>query len=93
MGSRFQFSALDGACSLASTRRFPALLACAAGVVLLLSSLHGAAPSGSDERVRELIMVLHLSVLPKESGYLGLIGESAQMIEVNGRSLAVQSQV
>ena len=34
-----------------------------------------------------------MSVLPKESGYLGLIGESAQKVEIDGRSLAVQSQV
>ena len=34
-----------------------------------------------------------MSLLPKESGYLGLIGESAQKVEIDGRSLAVQSQV
>ena len=37
--------------------------------------------------------MLHLSVLPKESGYLGLVGESAQKVQIDGRSLAVQSQV
>ncbi len=54
-----------------------------------------AAPSaqiGSDARARELIEKLHLTVLPKESGYLGIIGRSAQMVTVDGRSLAVQSQ-
>jgi hypothetical protein len=30
--------------------------------------------------------------LPKESGYLGIIGVSAQHVSVDGRSLAVQSQ-
>ncbi len=32
-------------------------------------------------------------VLDKESGYLGLIGESAQKVDIHGKSLAVQSQV
>lgn len=43
-------------------------------------------------RARELIEKLHLAVLPKESGYLGIIGVSAERINLNGRSLAVQSQ-
>ena len=47
---------------------------------------------GSDARARELIRALRLSVLPKESGYLGIIGRSAQVITVDGRALAVQSQ-
>ena len=64
-----------------------------AAVVLGLNSVHAAAPAGTDARARELIDQLHLSVLAKESGYLGLIGESAQKVEVNGRSLRVQSQV
>lgn len=54
---------------------------------------HASAPAGSDARVRELIHQLHLSVLPKESGYLGLIGESTQKVQIDGRPLAVQSQV
>ena len=45
-----------------------------------------------DARANELIRLLHLSVLPKESGYLGIIGVSAQKVSVGGRSLAVQSQ-
>jgi predicted cupin superfamily sugar epimerase len=48
--------------------------------------------AGSDARARELIQTLHLTVLPKESGYLGIIGRSAQMVSVDGRALAVQSQ-
>jgi predicted cupin superfamily sugar epimerase len=47
---------------------------------------------GADARARELIQTLHLTVLPKESGYLGIIGRSEQMVNVDGRALAVQSQ-
>jgi hypothetical protein len=72
-------------------RRFPVF---AIGfVALVFNSVQASAPVGSDERARELILALKLSVLPKESGYLGLIGESAQKVAVNGRQLAVQSQV
>ncbi len=46
----------------------------------------------SDTRARELIHLLNLRVLPKESGYLGIIGRSAQMVSMDGQSLAVQSQ-
>lgn len=49
-------------------------------------------PTGSAARGRELIQGLHLQVLPKESGYLGIIGVSAQHVAVDGRQLAVQSQ-
>jgi predicted cupin superfamily sugar epimerase len=35
---------------------------------------------------------LRLDVLPRESGYLGIIGRSGQMVTVDGRTLAVQSQ-
>jgi uncharacterized protein len=55
-------------------------------------ALRAAPQAGSDARARELIQTLHLTVLPKESGYLGIIGRSAQMVNVDGRSLAVQSQ-
>jgi predicted cupin superfamily sugar epimerase len=51
------------------------------------------AQDGGDARARELIRALHLNVLPKESGYLGLIGQSAQTVSIDGRTLAVQSQV
>ena len=51
------------------------------------------APEGSTARAQELIEQLHLPVLPRESGYLGLIGRSAQTVQVHGRALAVQSQV
>jgi predicted cupin superfamily sugar epimerase len=61
--------------------------------IALLAAPRGEAPMGTDARARELIETLHLSVLPKESGYLGLIGESAQKVQIDGRPLAVQSQV
>jgi predicted cupin superfamily sugar epimerase len=73
--------------------RFPVLAAVTAGIVISLGSLNASAPVGTDERARELIRTLNLTVLPKESGYLGLIGESAQKVNVDGRTLAVQSQV
>jgi predicted cupin superfamily sugar epimerase len=72
---------------------FPALPSALVGLALWLNPAHAAAPAGTDERARELIRVLNLAVLPKESGYLGLIGESAQKAEVDGRSLRIQSQV
>jgi uncharacterized protein len=49
-------------------------------------------PPNSDARARELIQTLKLTVLPKESGYLGIIGKSAQMATVDGRTLSAQSQ-
>jgi predicted cupin superfamily sugar epimerase len=54
--------------------------------------LRAAPQGGSDSRARDLIQKLHLTVLPKESGYLGIIGRSAQIVTDDGRSLAVQSQ-
>ncbi len=59
-----------------------------AGVI----ALRAAPQTGSDARAREVIQTLHLTVLPKESGYLGIIGRSEQMVNVEGRALAVQSQ-
>jgi predicted cupin superfamily sugar epimerase len=47
---------------------------------------------GTDARADQLIRELRLTVLPKESGYLGIIGVTPQTVQVNGRSLAVQSQ-
>src|ERR1700735_4537445 len=43
-------------------------------------------------REQELMQLLKLEPLPGESGYLGLIGKSAQIVSVDGRMLAVQSQ-
>ena len=52
-----------------------------------------AAPAGSDARARELIETLHMKVLPGESGYLALIGGSAQKAQFDGHPLKIQSQV
>jgi len=60
----------------------------AAGLVVLQAEPQ--APT--DSRASELIHVLNLHVLPKESGYLGVIGRSAQTVTSGGRTLAVQSQ-
>jgi predicted cupin superfamily sugar epimerase len=49
-------------------------------------------PIGSEARGQQLIRLLKLNVLPKESGYLGIIGVSTQKVKVDGRALAVQSQ-
>ncbi len=57
------------------------------------SAAFAAAPMGTDARARELIATLHLTELKGESGYLGLIGDSRQMAQIDGRSLKVQSQV
>ena len=68
-----------------------ALLVCAG--LAALTTAHAAAPTGSDARARELISMLHLKALPGESGYLGRIGQSAQKVPIEGKPLAVQSQV
>ena len=67
------------------------LLAVALGIAGLFS-LHAAPSVGTDARERELIESLRLHVLPKESDYLGIIGRASQMVTVEGRELAVQSQ-
>jgi predicted cupin superfamily sugar epimerase len=59
-----------------------------AGVI----ALRAAPQAGTDARAKEIIQTLHLTVLPKESGYLGIIGRSEQKVPVEGRALAVQSQ-
>jgi predicted cupin superfamily sugar epimerase len=61
---------------------------CVAG----MGVLQAATPAATDVRAKELIRTLKLSLLPKESGYLGIIGVSAQKVNVGGRMLAVQSQ-
>jgi predicted cupin superfamily sugar epimerase len=47
----------------------------------------------SESRPDEIIRELNLKVLPKESGYLGLIGSSAQTTQVSRHPIAIQSQV
>jgi predicted cupin superfamily sugar epimerase len=62
---------------------------------ILIGLLALAGPSDNaklDARAQELIRLLKLEPLPRESGYLGIIGKSAQMVSVDGRRLAVQSQ-
>jgi predicted cupin superfamily sugar epimerase len=68
------------------------LAAIAGALAAALSGLQPATSVPSDSLARELIRVLKLEVLPRESGYLGIIGRSAQTIIVGGRTLAVQSQ-
>lgn len=70
-------------------KKIPALLI----VLAVAAVLHPATPEPGDTRSRDLIRLLDLHVLPKESGYLGLIGSSAQKATVDGRTLAIQSQV
>jgi predicted cupin superfamily sugar epimerase len=48
--------------------------------------------SRSELRAREIVETLGLAVLPKESGYLGIIGVSSQKTNLDGRTLALQSQ-
>jgi predicted cupin superfamily sugar epimerase len=60
--------------------------------MVALGSLYAATPTATDARAKELIRTLKLTLLPKESGYLGIIGVSAQRVDVGGRMLAVQSQ-
>jgi predicted cupin superfamily sugar epimerase len=60
--------------------------------IVLASQVRTTPPANSDARARELIQALKLTVLPKESGYLGIIGKSAQMVTVDGRTLSAQSQ-
>jgi predicted cupin superfamily sugar epimerase len=76
-------------------RRFwPAIFVLGASICLAaLGHLHALAPEGSLARELELIRTLHLGPLPKESGYLALIGGSAQTVTVAGKQLAAQSQV
>ncbi len=59
---------------------------------IIVSSGSPAPPAQSDSRAQQLIKELKLEVLPKESGYLGIIGVSTQTVTVDGRALAVQSQ-
>ena len=68
-------------------------LAVLCGIAALTLACVAAAPVRTDARARELIATLHLKPLAGESGYLGLIGDSAQKVEVDGQALKVQSQV
>jgi predicted cupin superfamily sugar epimerase len=63
-------------------------LAGLAGLALVLAS----APIGSATRGQRIIAALQLKPLPKESGYLGVVGVSAQKTTIEGRKFALQSQ-
>ena len=70
------------------------LPACVRFFVLLAGLSHAAElPPPAEPRARALIADLKLDYLPGESGYFGLIGRSAQTVEVGARSLAAQSQI
>jgi uncharacterized protein len=77
-------------------RSFPALLPRTALALIVgaatVQVAAASAPVGSEARAHELIRDLKLKVLPRESGYLGIIGISGQRVGVGGRQLAVQSQ-
>ncbi len=59
---------------------------------IALTLLTAAPSSPSDARASELIRALKLEPLPRESGYLAIIGRSAQTVTIHGRALSVQSQ-
>jgi predicted cupin superfamily sugar epimerase len=78
-----------------SDRLLDRLLRLALLLTATLAPMRAAAPAaqvGTEARAEELIRELGLKVLPKESGYLGIIGVSAQRVKVDGRELAAQSQ-
>jgi hypothetical protein len=81
-----------------STALQMAVLTLVVGVVLVAKMpvcrafAAGSEPVGSAERARELIRALGLKVLPRESGFLGIVGVSGPRVMVNGRPLAAQSQ-
>lgn len=69
-------------------------IACRTAAIALvcLAAAASAAPPNTAARAQELIRILGLKPLPRESGYLGVIGVSDQKVTVKNRSLAVQSQ-
>jgi predicted cupin superfamily sugar epimerase len=60
--------------------------------MVAMGTLQVPAQTAGDARAKELIRILKLAELPKESGYLGVIGVSPQEVILAGRPLAVQSQ-
>jgi predicted cupin superfamily sugar epimerase len=60
--------------------------------VLLAACASAQQVQHDDARAQHLIRELKLSVLPKESGYLGIIGVTPQTVLVGSRRLAAQSQ-
>jgi len=76
--------------------KVPAMVVAVIGSAGLLAAVicadRAPADVGTEARAKQLIDDLRLHVLPKESGYLGIIGVSGQKVKVGGRELAVQSQ-
>jgi hypothetical protein len=65
-------------------------------VLLLLAlalPLSAEPPAPSDPRARALIATLKLEYLPGESGYFGFLGQSAQPVAQDGRTLPAQSRI
>ena len=63
-------------------------------LVLASAALVAAEPAApADPRARELIASLKLEYLPGESGYFGLLGQSAQQVMQDSRALAAQSRI
>jgi predicted cupin superfamily sugar epimerase len=61
--------------------------------LMLIPSIQAAVPTPSDPRARAIVESLKMNFLPKEFGFLGLIGESSLKASIHGQSLPVQSQV
>src|SRR5450432_3233112 len=59
---------------------FLSVLLLTAVAALVRTREQASQPMNSDARAREIIHELKLTVLPKESGYLGIIGVSAQTV-------------
>jgi uncharacterized protein len=60
--------------------------------ISILGQTTASADVHPDARAQEIIRTLKLHELPKESGYLGIVGVSAQTVNIGGRTLAEQSQ-
>jgi len=69
----------------------PALLLLLLSLVTMVPAAEPTAPA--DPRARELIKSLRLEYLPGESGYFGLLGQSAQQVLQDGHALAAQSRI
>jgi predicted cupin superfamily sugar epimerase len=61
-------------------------------VVLVAACAFAQEPQPDDARAQQLIRELKLTMLPKESGYLGIIGVTPQTVLAGSRRLAAQSQ-
>jgi len=85
------FGPLRNSSATMTLMKIPPFLVLTAALLLILP-VRAAAPIGSSERAKEIIQSLDLKPLPKESGYLGIVGVSNQRVTVDGRALAVQSQ-